>query len=51
MKKKRFTSYILEETQNELKELSEDTRVPLSAYVEEAMQDLLKKYGREKKKV
>ena len=45
-KKKRFTSYIETELHEKLCQLSDDTRVPITAYVTEAIEDLLKKYNR-----
>lgn len=48
--KKRYTVYMKTETKDKLHELSEITRVPMSQYVEEAIEDLLKKYEDEMKK-
>ena len=50
MEKVRFTSYMNKETQEKLKELHKQTRVPMSAYVEEAITDLLLKYEETTKK-
>jgi len=44
MEKIRFTSYIEKDTRDKLKKLSDDTRVAQSQYVQEAIDDLLKKY-------
>lgn len=44
MEKIRFTSYIEKETFDQLKSLSKETRVPQSQYVQEAIDDLIKKY-------
>lgn len=44
MAKIRFTTYVEEETRKKLKELSEETRVPEARYIQEAIEDLLKKY-------
>lgn len=50
MGKVRFTTYVKEETLNKLKQLSEETRVPQAQYVQEALEDLIKKYPRPTKK-
>jgi predicted DNA-binding protein len=44
MTKQRFTSYLEEETIQQLRELSEKSRIPISAFVEEAVKDLIEKY-------
>jgi len=44
MDKVRFTSYIAKDTLKKLKELSKETRVPQSQYVQEAIEELLIKY-------
>lgn len=46
MAKIRFTTYIEEETRKSLKKLSEETRVPEARYMQEAIEDLLKKYNK-----
>lgn len=45
--KTRFTSYMLEKQQEKVRDLSKETRIPIAALVEEAMDDLLKKYKKE----
>jgi predicted DNA-binding protein len=44
MKKIRFTTYIAEDIKLKLEELSKVTRVPQAQYVQEAIEDLLRKY-------
>lgn len=44
MAKARFTTYVSQDTLDELKLLSTETRVPAAQYVEEALKDLLSKY-------
>ena len=44
MEKIRFTTYITKDVQERLKQLSKETRVPLAQYIQEAIEDLLKKY-------
>lgn len=44
IKKVRFTTYVEEETLDKLKKLSKETRVPQAQYMQEALEDLLKKY-------
>lgn len=46
MSKKRFTTYVKEETYEKIKELSDETRVPITKYMQEAMEDLLEKYDK-----
>lgn len=46
MAKIRFTSYVEEELKDLLKQLSIETRVPESRYVQEAIEDLLRKYNK-----
>lgn len=49
--KKKQTLALLEPEQHaQLKKLSEKTRVPMSAYMREAVDDLLKKYRKELRK-
>lgn len=43
--KERFTSYLPKGLIAELRELSDQTRVPQSAFVEEAIKDLIWKYS------
>jgi predicted DNA-binding protein len=45
--KVRFTSYMRTELKEKLGELNEKTRVPISAYIDEAIEDLLNKYKKE----
>ena len=47
MTKKRFTTYLEEKELDKLKKLSEETRVPTAKYIQEAIEDLLKKYGKD----
>ena len=44
MKKTRFTTYVTQDVYNEIKQLSKETRVPIAGYIQEALNDLLKKY-------
>jgi cytosine/adenosine deaminase-related metal-dependent hydrolase len=44
---KRYTFTTQEETLEMLKKLSKETRIPVSRHLEEAIQDLFKKYGKE----
>ncbi|MDP4158383.1 MAG: ribbon-helix-helix domain-containing protein [Bacillota bacterium] len=44
MPKIRFTTYVEESTRKQLKKLSEESRVPEARYIQEALEDLLKKY-------
>ncbi|MCF8002568.1 MAG: ribbon-helix-helix domain-containing protein [Halanaerobiales bacterium] len=46
MSKKRFTTYVTEEAYEKIKKLSDDTRVPIAQYMQEAIEDLLEKYDR-----
>ena len=46
MSKIRFTTYVTQDIYDKLKQLSIETRVPLAQYVQEAIEDLLKKYGK-----
>lgn len=48
-KKERFTSYIKLDNKRDLRMLSENTRVPIAAYIDEAIEDLLKKYKKDVK--
>ena len=50
MEKVRFTTYVAKETLEKLKELSKETRVPQAQYIQEALDDLLKKYPKPTKK-
>lgn len=50
MNKVRFTTYMTEELMEKLKNLSEDSRVPISRYIDEAVEELLKKYENISKK-
>lgn len=45
IEKIRYTSYLPKEMVDELKELSDKTRVPQAKLIEEAVQDLLEKYN------
>jgi len=47
MSKIRFTTYVTENTREKLKKLSDETRIPQAQYVQEALDDLLKKYREE----
>lgn len=42
---KKYTFNISEETLEKLKQYSKKTRVPVSRYLEEAVEDLLRKYN------
>ncbi len=44
MEKVRFTTYVQKDTLDKLKELSRETRVPQAQYMQEALEDLIKKY-------
>ena len=44
MDKMRFTTYVTVDVYDQLKALSKDTRVPLAQYIQEALEDLLKKH-------
>lgn len=44
MNKIRFTTYITQDAYDKLKQLSQETRVPMAQYIQEAVEDLLKKY-------
>lgn len=44
MGKLRFTTYVTQDAYDKLKQLSDETRVPLARYIQEAIEDLLKKY-------
>ncbi len=44
MEKTRFTTYVTKEAHEKLKLLSKKTRIPQSQYMQEAIEDLLKKY-------
>ncbi len=43
----RFTSSLRNELVRPLKELAEETRIPKSRLLDEAIEDLLQKYGRD----
>lgn len=43
--KKKQTYYLEEDTVKSIIKLSKETRVPASQYVQEALEDLLKKYN------
>jgi len=45
MEKIRFTTYVTKDVHERLKQLSKETRIPQAQYVQEAIEDLLKKYG------
>lgn len=45
----RFTTYIPESLKDSIVKLSDDTRIPQARLFEEAVEDLLKKYNKEKK--
>lgn len=45
IEKVRYTSYLPREMVDQLKELSDKTRVPQAKLIEEAVQDLLEKYN------
>ena len=44
MEKVRFTTYVTKEVHERLKLLSKETRIPQAQYIQEAIEDLLKKY-------
>ena len=46
MNKSRFTTYVTEKVYEQLKQLSKETRVPVAQYIQEALEDLLKKYNK-----
>jgi predicted DNA-binding protein len=46
--RERISNSIDKELYKKLKELSEKTRVPISRYLDEAIEDLLKKHSAEK---
>lgn len=46
MSKRRFTTYVTEDAYEKVKELSEETRVPIAQYMQEAIEDLLRKYDK-----
>lgn len=46
MSKRRFTTYVTEEAYEKVKALSDETRVPIAQYMQEAIEDLLKKYDK-----
>lgn len=50
MSKRRFTTYVTEEAYEKVKALSDETRVPIAQYMQEAIEDLLKKYDKLPKK-
>lgn len=50
MSKRRFTTYVTEEAYKKVKALSDETRVPIAQYMQEAIEDLLKKYDKLPKK-
>lgn len=43
--KKRFTSYLEPQLHKGLRDLNNRTHVPITAYINEAIADLLKKHG------
>lgn len=47
MSRKRYTFYLPIELVEELKKLSSQTRIPMTKFVIEAIEDLLKKYKKE----
>ncbi len=47
--RKRISSVVDPDLWDKLQELSKETRVPVAQYLDEAIADLLKKYGREVK--
>lgn len=47
MSRKRYTFYLPIELIEDLKELSKKTRIPMTKFVIEAIEDLLKKYKKE----
>ncbi len=48
LKRKRISSAVDPDLWAAIQKLSDDTRVPVAQYLDEAMKDLLDKYGREK---
>lgn len=44
MDKIRFTTYASKDVVEKLKALSKETRIPQAQYIQEAIEDLLKKY-------
>lgn len=46
--RKKFTSSIKNELVNDFNKLSESTRIPKSRLLDEAIEDLLKKYSKKK---
>lgn len=46
MEKIRFTTYVTKDIHERLKLLSKETRIPQAQYVQEAIEDLLKKHGK-----
>ena len=44
MEKLRFTTYVTKDAHDKLKQLSDETRIPLARYIQEAIEDLLAKY-------
>jgi predicted DNA-binding protein len=46
VEKIRFTTYVTKDVCEKLKILSKETRVPQAQYIQEAIEDLLKKYNR-----
>lgn len=44
IEKERYTSYLPKTMADQIRALSEETRIPQSALIEEAVGDLLKKY-------
>ena len=45
--RERFTNSVDKDLLSKIRKLSDDTRIPLSRLLDEAIADLLKKYGRE----
>lgn len=46
--RERISNSVKKELYNKLKTLSEETRVPISKYLDEAIEDLLKKHSAKK---
>ncbi len=46
LNRKRISSVVDPELWEKLQELSKETRVPVAQYLDEAIEDLLKKYGK-----
>ncbi len=44
MEKLRFTTYVTKDVYDELRQLSKETRVPIAAYIQEAIEDVLAKH-------